>query len=75
VDPVEAKVFSHPLRVRILGALGVRSASAVQLAHKLGLAFDRVVYHLAVLRDNEYIEPVDGQDPDAPDPLYESARS
>jgi hypothetical protein len=75
VDPLKAKVFSHPLRVRILGALGVRPASAVQLAHSFDQALDKVVYHLTLLCDAEYVEPVEGQDPDALDPLYESARS
>jgi DNA-binding transcriptional ArsR family regulator len=74
VDSVEAKVFSHPLRVRILGALGARPASAMQLSRSLSQPLGKVVYHLSVLCDTGYVEPVEGQDPATPDPLYESAR-
>jgi DNA-binding transcriptional ArsR family regulator len=75
VDSIDAKVFSHPLRVRILGALGVQPASAMQLSRDLSQPLGKVAYHLSVLCDTGYVEPVEGQDPRTQDPLYESARS
>jgi DNA-binding transcriptional ArsR family regulator len=74
VDPAQARVFSHPLRVRILGALSARSASVAELARDLSEPIGKIAYHLSILCDVGYVEPVDGQDPDAPDPRYESAR-
>jgi DNA-binding transcriptional ArsR family regulator len=74
VDSVEAKVFSHPLRVRILAALGVAPATAVQLTRGLSQSLSKVVYHLTVLCDTGYVRKVESDDPDSPDPLYELIR-
>jgi hypothetical protein len=71
VDSVKGKVFCHSLRVRILGSLGFRPASATQLSSSLSLPLGKIAYHLAILCDTDYIVPVEGQDPDARDPLYE----
>lgn len=74
MDSVEAKVFSHPLRVRILASLGVRPATATELARGLSQSLSKVVYHLTVLCDTHYVRKVAGQDPNTPDPLYELIR-
>lgn len=71
MDSVEAKVFWHSLRVRILGALMARPASAVQLAGKLSQPLGKIVYHTTVLCDTGYARLAEGQDPDAVDPVYE----
>jgi len=72
VDPVEAKVFWHALRVRILGALTFRPASAVQLAGRLGQPLSKIVYHTTVLCNTGYARLAAGQDPDLVDPVYEA---
>lgn len=74
MDPVEAKVFSNGLRVRILGSLGFRPASATELAHNLSLRLDKVEYHIAVLYKTGCIVPLEGQGPGASDPVYEPVR-
>jgi DNA-binding transcriptional ArsR family regulator len=74
VDPLEAKIFSHPLRVRIVAALLARPASARQLARAFSQVLDKVLYHLAILDDAGYAEPSEGQDPGGPDCVYQSAR-
>lgn len=71
MDSVEAKVFSHPLRVRILATLGSGPASAVQLSRGMSQQLSKVVYHVTILCDTGYVRKVEGQDPDSPDPLYE----
>jgi hypothetical protein len=74
VDSVEGKVFSHSLRVRILGSLGYRPASVRQLSHKLDQPIGKVAYHIIVLCDTGYVALVEGQDPAEPNPLYEPTR-
>jgi len=71
VNSVEGKVFCHPLRVRILGSLGFRPASVMELSYNLSQPFDKIAYHITVLCDTGYAVPIEGQDPDAIDPLYE----
>jgi hypothetical protein len=73
MDAVQAKVFFHPLRVRLLGAIGFRPASATDLACSLFLPLDKVCYHVAVLYNMGYIVPLEGHE-DLPDPVYEPAR-
>lgn len=74
MDSVEAKAFSHPLRVRILASLGVEPATAVQLSQGVSQTLSKVVYHVTVLCETGYVRKVEGQDPDSPDPLYELVR-
>jgi hypothetical protein len=72
VDFVEAKVFWHTLRVRILGAVRANPSRATDLTRKLGPPLDKVVYHLMVLERTGYIRRAEGQDPDAADPIFEA---
>ncbi|HEX3173532.1 MAG TPA: helix-turn-helix domain-containing protein [Solirubrobacterales bacterium] len=73
MDSVEAKVFSHPLRVRILAALRASPATAVQLSRDLKQSLSKVVYHLTVLCDTSYVRKIEAED-GSPDPLYELIR-
>jgi predicted transcriptional regulator len=72
VDFVEAKVFWHKLRVKILGSVRANPSRATDLTRKLGPPLANVVYHLKVLERTEYIQPVEGQDPDSADPVFEA---
>lgn len=72
---VDPRVFFHPLRVRILVALGGGPASAAELARSLSHPIRKIVYHLAVLTQARYVEPVDDEDADSHDPRYESSRT
>lgn len=74
MESVDPRVFSHPLRVRILAELAVAPASAGELAHRLSEQAGKIVYHLNVLDHTGYAELVDGEGPDSPDPRYESSR-
>ena len=47
-----AYVFGHPLRVRIMATLGLRSMSLQELAEALGVPLPRVAYHYGVLRSD-----------------------
>jgi hypothetical protein len=72
VDPVDAKVFWHSLRARVLGALMARPASAVEVAGRLAQPLSKIVYHTTILCNTGYARRVAGQDPDAVDPVYEA---
>jgi len=71
VDSVEAKVFSNPLRVRILAMLAPQPATAVQLSRGVSQPLSKVVYHLTILCKTGYVRKVESDDPEAPEPLYE----
>lgn len=73
MDFVEARVFWHMLRVRILGSVRASPSRATELTRKLGPPLSKVVYHLTVLERTEYIQRAEGQDPDAADPIFEAA--
>ncbi|MEU4643038.1 winged helix-turn-helix domain-containing protein [Micromonospora sp. NPDC023814] len=49
--PAQFKALGHPLRQRLLFALGQRPATISQLAAALGAAKGNVAHHLKVLRD------------------------
>lgn len=72
MDFVEARVFWHSLRVRILGAVRAHPSRATELTRKLGPPLGKVVYHLSVLERTEYIRLAEGEDPDAADPVFEA---
>lgn len=72
MDFVEARVFWHTLRVRILGSVRAGPSRATDLTRKLGPPLSKVVYHLTVLERTEYIQRAEGQDPDAADPIFEA---
>ncbi len=72
MDFVEARVFWHSLRVRILSAVRAKPSRATELTRKLGPPLGKVFYHLAVLERTEYIRVAEGEDPDAADPLFEA---
>jgi hypothetical protein len=72
VDFVDARIYWHSLRVRILGALMFRPASAVQLAGRLAQPLSKIVYHTTILCNTGYARLAEGQDPDALDPVYEA---
>jgi predicted transcriptional regulator len=72
VDFVEARVFWHSLRVRILSAVRANPSRATELTLKLGPPLAKVVYHLSVLERSEYIQVAEGEDLDAADPVYEA---
>jgi DNA-binding transcriptional ArsR family regulator len=74
MNSVDRKVFSHPTRVRILAMLGVAPANAAELACNLSQSIGKIAYHLSVLSRAEYIETAYGEEPDSPDPRYESLR-
>lgn len=74
MESVDPRVFSHPVRVRILAALTVASATAVELARDLSQPIGKVAYHLTVLSHAGYAEPVEGEEPDSPNQRYESSR-
>lgn len=71
---MEARVFSNPLRVKILNSLVFRPASALQLAADLNQPLNKVVYHTTVLQDAEYIQPAEGKDGSSVDQPYEASR-
>ena len=60
MESVDPRVFSHPMRVRILATLGVDPASATELARDLSQPIGKIAYHLAVLNNAGYVEPIDG---------------
>lgn len=74
MESVDPRVFSHPMRVRILATLGVAPASAAELARSLSQPVGKIGYHLSVLSHTGYVEPVAGGEPDSPDLRYESSR-
>jgi DNA-binding transcriptional ArsR family regulator len=74
VNSVDRKVLSHPMRVRILTTLAVAPANAAELGRDLSQPIGKIAYHLFVLVRADYIEPAFGEEPDAPDPRYESLR-
>ena len=57
-DPRLVKALAHPLRVRILGILEVRTASPSEIAEELGLRLTNVSYHVRVLADYKLIKLV-----------------
>jgi len=56
LDPRLAKAMAHPLRLRILGILELRSATPKELAKELGVPLGNVSYHVRALRDNGFLE-------------------
>jgi DNA-binding transcriptional ArsR family regulator len=74
VDSVDQRVLCHPLRVRVLVALGGGPASAGELARSLSHPIRKIAYHLTVLTQGGFAEPVDG-DTDSHGPRYESSRT
>ncbi|SCL53729.1 Helix-turn-helix domain-containing protein [Micromonospora citrea] len=53
--PAQFKALGHPLRQRLLFALGQRPATISQLAATLGAAKGNVAHHLKVLRDADMV--------------------
>ncbi|TCC66579.1 ArsR family transcriptional regulator [Kribbella pittospori] len=51
------KALGHPLRQRLLFALGQEAATISQLATMLGTAKGNVAHHLGVLRDAGMVQP------------------
>jgi DNA-binding transcriptional ArsR family regulator len=74
VYSVEAKVLSHPLRVQILAELAAQPSTVVDLADFLEQSLSKVMYHTTVLCRTDYVQPAEGQDPDAVNPVYEVTR-
>lgn len=58
VDVRLARALSHPLRQRILAALGARVASPSDLAAELGEPLGDVAYHVKRLVDHECVDLV-----------------
>jgi DNA-binding transcriptional ArsR family regulator len=58
VDPAAAEVSLDPVRARLLAAL-VEPGSATQLAAKVGLARQKVNYHLRTLEEHGLVELVE----------------
>lgn len=52
----------------------VRPANAVELAGRLAQPLSKIVYHTTILCNTGYARRVEGQDPDAVDPVYEAVR-
>lgn len=55
-DPERAASFLHPVRRRLLAALGEEPDSAAGLARRLGESRQRLNYHLRTLEDAELVE-------------------
>jgi predicted transcriptional regulator len=72
VDFVEARVFWHTLRAKILGSIRANPARATELSRKLGPPLPKILYHLSVLERSKYIRRAEGEDPDAVDPVFEA---
>jgi hypothetical protein len=72
VDFVEPRILWHALRAPVLGAVRARPSRATDLTRRLGPPLQKVVYHLSVLERTQYIQRVEGQDPDCADPIYEA---
>lgn len=75
MDSVDQRVLCHPLRVRVLVSLGGSPASAAELARDLSHPMRKIAYHLTVLAQGGYVEPVDGDEADSLGTRYESSRT
>jgi DNA-binding transcriptional ArsR family regulator len=61
-DPSTLKALSHPLRVRLLAALReLDSATATELAERLGTESGSTSYHLRVLARHGFVEETTGE--------------
>ncbi len=72
MDFVEARIIWHKLRLRILASVRARPSRATDLTRELGPPLNKVVHHLTVLERSDFIQPVEGQDPDCADPIFEA---
>lgn len=72
MDFVEAKVFWHRLRARVLSAIRRGPARATELSRRLGPPPSKILYHLTVLERTGFARIADGQDPGEPDPIFEA---
>lgn len=73
MDPHLMRAFSQALRVEILERIAARPASPRQMAEMTGEPLSKIAYHTAVLRHTGCIHPMEPENSDPAETVYEIA--